>query len=53
MRPNSYYRSMNREKAEVVRSLYFDKRYTQKQIAGMTGMAQSSVSRIISGVVWA
>lgn len=50
----SHYRNMNKERADYIRELYFNKhyRYTENELAEMFYMSQSSISRIISGAVW-
>ena len=47
-----WYRNMNPEKAQEIRRLYFKERKKQQEIAEQFGIAQSSVSRIISDMVW-
>lgn len=51
-RPKSYYKNMTQEKAEFARFLYFKGKLKQREIAGLLGIKQNSVSRIISGQVW-
>ena len=53
MKPKSRYRHMTREKAERIRELYFSRKAKQAELAEMFGIRQQSVSRIISGQVWA
>jgi len=43
---------MNYEKAAQIRDLYFSRQKKQTELAVMFGLAQGSVSRIISGQVW-
>lgn len=52
-RPKRHYRGMNRAKAEDVRFLYFTRRLKQREIAEIHGIKQNTVSRIVSGMVWA
>lgn len=52
-RPKSFYRSMTREKAQEIRRLYFSRQKNQRELGEMFGITQHSVSRIISGLVWA
>ena len=47
-----YYKHMNPDKANAIRHLYFKERKKQREIAELFGIAQGSVSRIISGMVW-
>ena len=51
--PKSRYRNMDRAKAAEVRRAYFAREATQTQIAERFGIKQGTVSRIISGQVWA
>lgn len=53
MRPKRSYRNMNRAKAEEVRHQYFRLRLKQREIAEIHGIRQNTVSRIVSGMVWA
>jgi DNA-binding transcriptional regulator LsrR (DeoR family) len=53
MRPKEFYRNMTREKAEQIRKLYFSRQKKQKELAEDFGIKQNTVSRIISGMVWA
>lgn len=46
------YLHMTRERAEAVRRLYAEGLLTQKQIADIYGIAQSSVCRIVLGDRW-
>ncbi len=50
----SHYRTMNKQRAEYIRELSFNKTnaYKQGELAKMFGMTQGSISRIVSGVVW-
>ena len=52
-RPKRHYRHMTREKADMIRELYFSGKGTQKQLGEKYGIRQGTVSRIISGQVWA
>ena len=49
----SHYRNMTPLKAELIRVLYFSRILKQVEIAELFGIRQSSVSRIVSGRVWA
>lgn len=49
---NSKYRDMTRQKADAVRKRYAVGDVTQKQVAALFGMAQSSVCRIVLGDRW-
>jgi len=49
----THYRNMNPARASEIRRAYFNREGTQLEIARRFGIRQSSVSRIISGVVWA
>ena len=51
-RPKRYYRNMNFEIAEKIRTEYFSRTATQQELADKYGIKQNSVSRIISGLVW-
>ena len=52
-RPKTHYRGMDRRKADLIRELYFVGKLKQHELGRMFGMTQGSVSRIVSGVVWA
>lgn len=47
------YRHMTRQIAEQIRDLYFSRWFKQAEIAELYGIRQHSVSRIVSGQVWA
>lgn len=47
------YRHMTRQIAEQIRDLYFSRWFKQHEIAELYGIRQHSVSRIVSGKVWA
>ena len=51
--PKSRYRNMDRKKAAEVRRVYFAREANQRQIAERFGIKQGTVSRIVSGQVWA
>ena len=51
--PKSRYRNMDREKAIEIRRAYFSREANQRQLGERFGIAQHTVSRIISGQVWA
>ncbi len=53
MKPKSTYRHMSRAKAYEIRRRYFAREATQAQLAQLFGIRQGSVSRIVSGQVWA
>jgi len=44
---------MNRARAEEIRRLYFSRTLNQRQLAERYGLRQHSISRIVSGLVWA
>lgn len=48
-----FYRSMSAQIAQQIRDLYFSRWFRQWEIARLYGIAQSTVSRIVSGQVWA
>lgn len=48
----SHYREMSRTTAEEIRRRYFAREANQGELAAAYGMAQSSISRIVSGHVW-
>ena len=50
--PKTRYRNMDRAKAEEIRRAYFAREATQREIGRRFGVAQNTVSRIISGLVW-
>ena len=52
-RPKSHYRHMTREKAQAIRQRYFAREANQPQLAKEYGVKQHTISRIISGQVWA
>ena len=47
-----FYRDMTPEKAAEMRRLYFVEKLRQVEIARLFGVAQGTVSRIISDAVW-
>jgi DNA-binding transcriptional regulator LsrR (DeoR family) len=51
--PKSRYRHITRAKAEEIRRAYFAREANQCQLAERFGISQGSVSRIVSGQVWA
>lgn len=53
MRPKRYYRHMTPEKAAEIRRRYFARKAKQAELAREYGIRQGSVSRIVSGQVWA
>lgn len=53
MRPKRFYRNMDRDKANEIRRLYFSRQKKQHELAEMFGIRQNTVSRIVSGMVWA
>jgi len=44
---------MTREKAHEIRRRYFAREAKQSELAGEYGIRQNTVSRIVSGLVWA
>ena len=48
-----FYRYMTRQIAEQIRDLYFSRWFKQAELAELYGIRQHSVSRIVSGRVWA
>ena len=52
-KPKRFYRLMTVEKATEIRRRYFAREANQPQLAREFGIKQGSVSRIISGQVWA
>lgn len=48
-----WYRHMSHDVAVQIRDLYFSRQFNQRELAAMFGIRQNSVSRIISGQVWA
>src|SRR5690606_1807412 len=51
-RPKRRYRHTTPEKAQEIRRRYFRREATQRELAEEYRLAQSSVSRIVSGYVW-
>lgn len=49
----SHYRGLTREQAREIRRRYLSREATQPQLAREYGRSQSSISRIVSGQVWA
>lgn len=47
------YRHMSRQIAQQIRDLYFSRWFKQAELAELYGIRQHSVSRIVSGQVWA
>jgi predicted transcriptional regulator len=52
-RPKRWYGRMTPERAAEIRRRYLAREATQPQLAAGYGVAQSTVSRIVSGQVWA
>lgn len=52
MRPKTFYRDMTPAKAAEIRRRYFAREGTQAKLAREYGVAQNTVSRIVSGFVW-
>lgn len=52
-RPKRFYRNSNPRIAAVSRDLYFVGKLKQHEIAWLFGVSQHTVSRWISGQVWA
>jgi predicted XRE-type DNA-binding protein len=53
MSQKRHYRHMSPAIAQQIRDLYFSRWFTQAEIAELYGIRQHSVSRIVSGQVWA
>jgi DNA-binding transcriptional regulator LsrR (DeoR family) len=51
-KPKSFYRHMNRQKADEIRAMYFSRKHKQHEIAAIYGISQNTVSRIVSDLVW-
>lgn len=51
--PATRYRNMTREKADEIRRAYFAREKNQRELAEEHGIRQNTVSRIVSGMVWA
>ena len=51
-RPKSRYRCMDADKAAEIRRSYFAREANQAELARRYGIAQNTVSRIVSGLVW-
>lgn len=51
-RPRSKYRQMTPAKAAEIRRAYFAREAKQAELAARHGIAQATVSRIVSGLVW-
>jgi DNA-binding transcriptional regulator LsrR (DeoR family) len=52
-RPKSHYRGMTPEKAAEIRRRYFAREATQAELGRQYGRAQNTISRLISGLIWA
>lgn len=52
-RPKRFYRSMTPERAAEIRRRYFAREGRQRELATEFGVGQNTVSRIVSGQVWA
>jgi DNA-binding transcriptional regulator LsrR (DeoR family) len=52
-RPKTHYRNMDRAKAEEIRQRYFARESNQRELADAFGVKQNTISRIVSGMVWA
>ncbi len=52
-RPKAHYRHMTREKAQEIRRRYFSREANQSQLAREYDVRQNTISRIVSGQVWA
>jgi DNA-binding transcriptional regulator LsrR (DeoR family) len=50
--PKSHYRGMDHAKAAEIRRAYFAREANQAELARRYGIAQNTVSRIVSGLVW-
>ena len=53
MRPKRYYQNSTPAMAQEIRRKYFSREAKQAELAREYGLAQSSISRIVSGQVWA
>ena len=53
MSPKTHYRTMTPAKAAEIRRAYFAREAKQKELAERYGIKQNTVSRIVSGLVWA
>jgi DNA-binding XRE family transcriptional regulator len=51
--PKTYYRGMTWDKAQEIRRTYFAREAKQADLAKRFGVAISTISRIVSGQVWA
>lgn len=51
-RPKARYRHMDADKAREIRRRYFAREAKQAELAVQFGVAQNTVSRIISGLSW-
>jgi len=52
-KPKSHYRHMTPAKAQEIRRAYFSREAKQAEIAQRFGVRQNTISRIVSGQVWA
>jgi DNA-binding transcriptional regulator LsrR (DeoR family) len=52
IKPKRYYRKMTAEIAAEISRAYFAREAKQAELAARYGIAQASVSRIVSGIVW-
>jgi DNA-binding transcriptional regulator LsrR (DeoR family) len=52
-RPKRWYRNMTQERADQIRRRYLAREARQRELASEYGITQHSVSRIVSGQVWA
>ncbi len=51
--PKRFYRNSSPEVAKQIRKLYFSRAMKQKELGERFGLAQHSISRIVSGQTWA
>ena len=51
-KPKKSYRHMDADKAREIRLRYFRREAKQAQLAAEYGIAQHTVSRIVSGLSW-
>jgi predicted transcriptional regulator len=51
--PKRWYRRMTPERAAEIRRRYLAREARQRELAAEYGVAQNTVSRIVSGQVWA
>ena len=52
LRPKTHYRHSCPRIAREIRDLYFKARFRQTELARLYGLAQGTVSKMISGITW-